>query len=387
MRCRAGDLEDLTSAFRTLRFDLLTMQNVSLIAMKAIWIFGATGLSGRGVARELVEGGADVVLVGRDQDKLASVARTVGGPVRTRVVSGVAELVGLIPVERPAVLVNAVGPYSATTVPLAQACLAAGVHYLDQANELEPVRELLELDDEARRRGVTLVTGAGFGVLATEALVIELRSDRPAAARAVVAAVPAVQELGSSVLASAVDAIAYGGRRYRDGQLVRRRLGADHERIPIPDAPPRDVLAVPTGELEAARRASDARDVIAYSSEIPSGRAARAVMPAMSALLAVRPIRATAQRLITRMRLTPPVKTGNVSWAYARLEWADGTRREAWLRTGEGYAFTARVAALAAGQLGEASTTRGAFTPGALFGADLARQTGGEIITKGHVSP
>jgi short subunit dehydrogenase-like uncharacterized protein len=241
---------------------------------------------------------------------------------------------------------------------------------------------LLELDGEARRQGVTLITGAGFGVLATEALVIELRSGRRPPARAVVAAIPAVQELGSSVLASAVDAIADGGRRYRDGQLVRWRLGAHHERIPIPGALPREALAVPTGELEAARRASDAGDVIAYSSEVPSGWAVRAVMPAVSALLAVRPIRATAQRLIARMRLTPPVKAGDVSWAYARLDWADGTRREAWLRTGEGYAFTAKVAAFAAGRLADGSTPPGAFTPGALFGADLARQAGGEILTQ-----
>jgi short subunit dehydrogenase-like uncharacterized protein len=358
------------------------MQSVSLIDMNAIWIFGATGLSGRGVARELVEHGADVVLVGRDQNKLAAVAKYVGGAADTRVVADLAELIRLVEVEKPGVVVNAVGPYSATSVPLARACIAAGVHYLDQANELEPVRELLDLDAEARRHGVTVVTGAGFGVLATEAIVIELRSGHRAPIRAMVAAAPAVEEVGSSVLASTVDAIAYGGRRYRDGQLVRSRLGALHERIPIPDAAPREALAVPTGELEAARRATDAGDVIAYSSEVPSGRAVRTVMPAVSALLGVRPIRAAAQRLIARMQLTPPRKAGGVSWAYARLEWADGTRREAWLRTGEGYAFTARVAALAAGRLADEATPRGAFTPGALFGADLARQAGGEIVTQ-----
>lgn len=91
------------------------------------------------------------------------------GRTRTRVVSGPAELVRLIPVEKPGVVVNAVGPYGLTSLPLARASLAAGVHYLDQANELGPVRELLELDGEARHRGVTLVTGAGFGVLATGA--------------------------------------------------------------------------------------------------------------------------------------------------------------------------------------------------------------------------
>ena len=164
--------------------------------MKAIWVFGATGLSGRGVARELVDRGADVVLVGRDQNKLASVSQSVGGSVRIRVVADLAELIGQIHAEKPGVVVNAVGPYSATSVPLARACLAAGVHYLDQANELEPVRELLELDGEARRQGVTLVTGAGFGVLATEALVIELRGGHRPPARAMVAAVPAAQPWG-----------------------------------------------------------------------------------------------------------------------------------------------------------------------------------------------
>jgi len=354
--------------------------------MKAIWVFGATGLSGRGVVRELVDRGADVVLVGRDQSKLAAVAESVGGSVGTRVVAGLAELIRQVHVEKPGVVVNAVGPYSATTLPLARACVAAGVHYLDQANELEPVHELLELDDVARRLGVTLVTGAGFGVLATEALVIELRGGHHAPARAMVAAVPAVQELGSSVLASAVDAIAHGGRRYRDGRLVRSRLGAHHELIPIPDASPREALAVPTGELEAARRASGAGDVIAYSSEVPSGRVVRTVLPAVSALLAIRPIRATVHRMIGRMRLTPPVTAGDVSWAYARLEWADGSHSDAWLRTGEGYAFTAKVAALTAAKLAEGATPPGAFTPGALFGADLARQAGGEIVTQGGVS-
>ena len=205
--------------------------------MATIWIFGATGVSGRAIAHELVRGGADVVLVGRDEDKLASVGRSIGGSANQRVVSGLTELVELIGAEKPDVVVNAVGPYGTTGLPLARACLAAGAHYVDQANELEPVQQLLELDAEARAREVTLLTGAGFGVLATEALVVELRDGRSPAARAMVAALPAVQQLGSSVLASAVDAIAYGGRRYRDGRLVRRRLGADHERIPLPNAP------------------------------------------------------------------------------------------------------------------------------------------------------
>jgi short subunit dehydrogenase-like uncharacterized protein len=257
---------------------------------------------------------------------------------------------------------------------------------VDLANELPPVQALLNMDADARSEGVTLVTGAGFGVLATEALVIELRSGRPAAARATVAAMPAVDGLGSAVLSSVIDAVAYGGRRYRDGHLVRTRLGAEHAWIPLPDLPASQGLAVPTGELEAARRASGADDVVAFSSEVPSGRTVRAVLPVLSALLAAQPIRVGAQRLVNRARLTPPAKSGDISWAYARLEWPDGTHREAWLRTGEGYSFTARVAAHTATRISDGQVDPGAFTPGALFGADLARSAGAQIITSGAVT-
>jgi short subunit dehydrogenase-like uncharacterized protein len=358
---------------------------MSMEPTKTIWLLGATGKGGRAISRELVLGGANVVLVGRDHDRLAEAAGSLGGSVLTRVASGLTEFVGLIAAEKPTVVVNTVGPFTATSTPLARASLTAGSHYVDLANELEPVRDLLDLDGQARSRGVTLVTGAGFGVLATEALVIELRGDRPAAGRASVAALPAVDELGSAVLASAIDAIAYGGRRYQNGHLVRTRLGADHARIPLPDLPGRDALAVPTGELEAAHRASGAADVLAYSSEVPNGPVVRAILPMMSALLRTRPITAATQRLVSRMRLKPPAKSGDVSWAYARLEWPDGAHREAWLRTGEGYRFTAKVAAHTANRLTEGSAEAGAFTPGALFGAELARQAGAEIVMPDEV--
>jgi hypothetical protein len=86
------------------------------------------------------------------------------------------------------------------------------------------------------------------------------------------------------------------------------------------------------------------------------------------------------------MRLSPPVKSGEVSWAYARLEWAGGAHREAWLRTGEGYGFTAKVAAHTAARISNGAAKAGAFTPGALFGTDLAREAGAEIITPDGVT-
>ena len=352
--------------------------------MTEIWISGATGRGGRGISRELVADGTDVVLVGRDTEKLEALAKslTPAGPgsVRTLVATGHDEVVELIGHESPSVVVNTIGPFTQTSLPIARACLAVGSHYVDLANELGPVRDLLGLHEAARTAEVTIVTGAGFGVLATEALVVKLRADRPPAVRARVAAMPAVEALGPGVLASSIDAVAAGGWRYRDGQLTRTRLGSDFERISLPNGRALDAIGVPTGEVEAAQRASGAGDVIAFSSEVPTGRIVRALLPAVCALLARERIRNGLQRLVSQLRLAPPAKLGDSSWAYARLEWADGTQREAWLHAGEGYLFTARVAARVAAGLLSGSHRHGAYTPAALFGSVLAGDAGAEII-------
>jgi short subunit dehydrogenase-like uncharacterized protein len=219
--------------------------------MQTIWVLGATGKGGRAIASELTGNDVDVVLVGRDHDRLGAVAESLGGQSRTIVSPGAAELAALVADEKPTLVVNTIGPFGETSAPLARACVAAGSHYVDLANELPPVQAVLNMDADAKGQGVTLVTGAGFGVLATEALVIELASGQPAAARAIVAAMPAVDGLGSAVLSSVIDAVAYGGRRYRDGHLLRTRLGAEHARIPLPDLPATQCLAVPTGDGSA----------------------------------------------------------------------------------------------------------------------------------------
>jgi short subunit dehydrogenase-like uncharacterized protein len=331
--------------------------------------------------------GIPVVLLGRNPQQLASAAASLGGSpkaVETLAIAGWSELPSLIARHRPGVLVNTVGPFTRTAVPLARACLEVGTHYVDLANELDAVLQLLDLNAEAHDHGTTIVTGAGFGVLATEALAITLRGEREPAVKAQVAALPAVEGLGSAVLSSSVDVLAYGGRRYQHGQLVRNRFGADHIRVNLPSGCSRQAVGVPTGELESARRASGAGEVVAYSSEVPSGRIARALLPVMSALLSVTAIRRRVLRLIERLRLAPPVSRGEVSWAYARLEWADNSNAEAWLRTGEGYAFTGEVAALVADGLREGSASAGAFTPGALFGPTLAVRAGAEILLCGN---
>ncbi|MGH3320717.1 MAG: saccharopine dehydrogenase NADP-binding domain-containing protein [Streptosporangiaceae bacterium] len=350
--------------------------------MNEIWIVGATGRVGRAVAAQLAARHA-LVLVGRDPARLRGLADKVGGQPRTVVAGSVDAVVAELARSRPAVVVNLIGPFAETGPPIVRAC-PPGTHYVDLANELFAVTGLLGSHDEAVAAGQSVVTGAGFGVLATESVVLKLCADRPSPARVRVDALPMTETepgvFGTALAGTMVEALAPGGRRYQHGRLVRARLGGDVERLTLPGGSTVQTAGVPAGELEAARRASGASSVIAASSQVPSGRVIRAVLPAAAALLSLPALRGAAKRRLARVRLTPRARSRGFSWAHARVEDHDGNAREGWLRAGEGMAYTASVAAEVATRLARNEGRPGAYTPGALFGPELAVRAGGRFI-------
>ena len=83
------------------------------------WVIGATGRSGRAVAGLLAATGTPLVLVGRDRRRLDEVAAPLDG---ARVVAGALDHVLAELTQRPpAVVVNTVGPFTATAVRVATA--------------------------------------------------------------------------------------------------------------------------------------------------------------------------------------------------------------------------------------------------------------------------
>jgi short subunit dehydrogenase-like uncharacterized protein len=351
--------------------------------MNDIWVLGATGRSGSAIAAELVARHHTPVLVGRDARRLDVVAENVGRRARTVVAGSVADVIAAMARTPPGVVVNTIGPFASTALPLVGAC-PPGTHYVDLTNDLPTMAALLARHDEALAEDRCVVAGAGFGVAATESVVLTLCADRPVPDEVRVDAVPTVAieagRIGSALAATIVDGLPAGGRRYRHGRLVRAGLGSDVVRLVLPDGSTVRTGALPSGELEAARRASGAPSLVAASSEAPTGRAVRAVLPTAAALLSLRALRTIATRRLAGTRLTPRPQDREFSWARARISWSDGTVREGWLRTGEASAFTAAVAAEVADRLVRGAGRPGAHTPGALFGPELAVAAGGRLL-------
>ncbi|MGA2400732.1 MAG: saccharopine dehydrogenase NADP-binding domain-containing protein [Syntrophobacteraceae bacterium] len=59
------------------------------------------------------------------------------------------------------IVMNCVGPFFRFGVPILEAAIAAGVNYADICDDPEPTRDMLEMNDKARVRGMTAIVGMG----------------------------------------------------------------------------------------------------------------------------------------------------------------------------------------------------------------------------------
>jgi short subunit dehydrogenase-like uncharacterized protein len=346
-----------------------------------IWVLGATGRSGRAIAQLLAASDHTVVLAGRDPVRLAEIAAGLGN---AQVVTGSFDaLLGELRQAAPSVVVNTIGPFARTSTLVIEAC-PPGTHYVDIGNELPGVSAVLAGHDRAVADGRTAVTGGGFGVLATESVVVRLCEGRSAPARLRVDAIPSLATekgvVGSALAGSMLDGAADGGRRVENGRLVKFPVAGARQQLTTPAGDTVFTAALPTGDLLAAWRASNAESVISATSALPSGPAIRLGFPVVSMLMRSSALRRFAIDRFSRMSIPERARPREFSWGHARAEWSDGTSRESWLRLGDAQKFTDAAAAEIARRLQAQQAPAGSYTPAALFGASLATDIGGEFV-------
>jgi hypothetical protein len=138
----------------------------------------------------------------------------------------------------------------------------------------------------------------------------------------------------------------YGGWIREAGLLSPKELFTGVTTIGFPDGPC-EAMPVPTGDLEAAFHATGAPNVVAYAASPPVLDSPHS--PDGEAL----------------------VSSAYRSFGWARATGHDGSTAEAWLQTGDSYAFTP-AAAIRAVEETLGGSPRGALSPAGAFGANFA---------------
>jgi short subunit dehydrogenase-like uncharacterized protein len=307
-------------------------------------LYGAAGHTGALIAAHARTRGHQPLLAGRSAPGIAALADRLDLPHRALALDDPAALsAGLADVD---LVLNAAGPFLHTAVPLAEACLRAGVHYLDIGNELQVFRTLYDLHQRAQAADITIIPGVGFGVVATNCLARYVSEAIGSAQHLEVAARIASAQPGPGAAATMRENLPYGGWIRQAGHLQAQQLGSGTTTIVFPDGT-RPAMPVPTGDLEAAFRATGARNITAYSAQ-----------PDPAALPQPSDEQAAGHRAYR-------------SFGWARATAPGGTTTQAWLQTGESYAFTA-AASIRAVEETLTRPLREALSPATAFGAGFA---------------
>lgn len=329
-------------------------------------VFGGYGTFGRQVAWALAEAGMALCIAGRDGGRAAAFAAALGGGH-----AGVAADAGdaaacaraLVGVR---VAVGCAGPFASLPLALPEACLAAGVHYVDIADDRAWWARLRALAPRFRERGLAAIPGCSSlpgisGALALRAaarlgtaerarVTLFIGNDNPRGGAAVGAA---AAQLGRPF----VDAAGTARRGFRGREVVAlpspfgRRAALDFE------SPDLDLLPALVG----------ARDV-----RVKVGFESRLATAAWSALAHLGP-RAAPPLARALGRLGRPWRAGSSGGAVqVELQSAGGRRAVAWAAADrDGQRMAALPAAwVAAGLATGAIEARGLATAYETLGAE-----------------
>jgi short subunit dehydrogenase-like uncharacterized protein len=333
-------------------------------------LYGATGYTGTLIVEQAVAAGLPLILAGRRAEALAAMSRTWDQPFRAVGLDDLGALTSAL--EGVSVVLNAAGPFSSTAQPLIEACLQAGVHYLDISGEVDVLEEVSTYHEAARRAGVMLLPGAGFDVVPSDCLARRV-SDRLGDARQLRIAISGLQLLSRGSGRTLLEQMGRGVRIRRNGELSTVPDGMLERSFDFGEGP-RSCQGVSWGDVATAFHSTGVPNVEVY---FEATAAVRGVQLVGRSLAMFPPAIALSRVWMQAWMQTQPDGPGPAERAsrraviVAEAENSGGRRASIRARVPEAYTFTATCApALAARVLG-GELEPGFQTPARLYGAGL----------------
>jgi short subunit dehydrogenase-like uncharacterized protein len=334
-------------------------------------IYGANGFTGRLIAERAPARGLTPILAGRDATRVGEIAARLGLPHRAFALDD-AEAVRRH-LQGVDLVLHCAGPYSATSRPMVDACLAAGAHYLDITGEISVIQAVLDRAEEARRAGVVLMPAVGFDVVPTDCMAKKLVEALPDASALELAFGGGHLQASPGTAKTTVEGMTLGALARRGGELVR---------LPKPIVKPipfgngsvtRTGMSLPWGDLASAFRTTGIPDITVYAVFPAAARRGARVLPYLSPVLGRPSVQAWLKGLVAR-RATGPSdeeRQHGRMWIWGRVQSPSGRAVEGHLQVPEGYELTVLASLMSAEAVLSGKVGPGAHTPAGAFGADF----------------
>jgi short subunit dehydrogenase-like uncharacterized protein len=344
---------------------------------RAGWLlYGANGYTGELTAIEAARRGERPILAGRREAVIRPLAEKLGLDWRVFELADPAAIAkGL---EGVAAVLLCAGPFSHTSKPMVDACLAEGVHYLDITGEIGVFERVHRRDAQAKEKGVVLLPGSGFDVVPSDCLAAALKERLPAAERLELA-FSGDGGFSRGTAKTMIEGLPQGGAVRREGKIVRVALAWKTLDVPFRDRR-RPTVSIPWGDVSTAYYSTGIPNIVTYMAASPRMIRGLKLARPFTRIIGLGPVQRMLTRRVDRGQAGPSEETRERvrSHFWGRVTDATGHSVEGTLETPEGYKLTVMtslecVKRIVAGQGKDGPLPPGAHTPSTAFGAGFIK--------------
>jgi short subunit dehydrogenase-like uncharacterized protein len=330
-------------------------------------IYGATGYTGKLTARAAKAQGLTPILAGRNGEKVKALADELGFESRAFDLADTAKLDAAL--KEVEVVLHIAGPFSATSKPMADACLRARTHYLDITGEIAVFEALAARNSEAKQRGIMFLPGVGFDVVPSDCLAAHVKRRLPDA-EDLKLYIGGLANASRGTAKTGVESIAKGTLVRRNGEIEPLE-GLNEDLVDFGEGP-KPTIALSWGDVSTAYHSTKIPNIEVHFEAVPE--IARLVkMPTIvKAFLGLPFMQSFLKAQIDKRPEGPSDeqrKRGHaILIAQARNAKGDTVRSR--LKTPEGYTLTAQTGLDIAKRVMAGEIKAGFQTPSLAFGAD-----------------
>lgn len=339
-------------------------------------LYGANGYTGELIARYAHQYNVVPILAGRRKEVIELLANKLQLSYRIFDVNDTTAL--LTALKEVKVVVNAAGPFQFTAKQMIEACLQTGTHYLDINGDISVFEMLKRFDDAAKKAGIMLLPGAGFDVVPTDCLALQLKKLLPDAVSLQLAFATLGGGLSHGTATTMVTKLGQGGAIRKDGKIISKPLGQKGMQVDF-GMKKLFVMSIPWGDISTAYTSTGIPHIESYTGISRKVYYLLKLQPLFNWLLRTTLVRNYLKKKINKRPAGPSDEQRDqaISLVWGRARNAAGKMATVRLSGPEGYTLTALATLIIVQKVLSGNFLTGYQTPSGAYGENLVMEIPG----------
>jgi short subunit dehydrogenase-like uncharacterized protein len=333
-------------------------------------LYGANGYTGQLIAKLAASYNLQPILAGRTEAVIKSLANELQLPYRIVDLDNTPALHKVLLEVK--VVLHCAGPFAYTATQMVTACLQTGVHYLDINGDIAVFEMIKKYDAVAKEKNIMLMPGAGFDVVPTDCIALQLKNKLPDATHLQLAFASVGGGLSHGTAITMASKMGEGGAVREHGKIVRKPLGQKGKWLQFGQKK-LFVMSIPWGDISTAHFTTGIPNIETYTGIAPKVYRILKLQWAFNWLLRTNFVRNIIKNKIKAKPAGPSDEqrknSNSFVWGQATNE-ASQTAAAA-ISCYDGYTLTAHSSLLITQKILAGNFKQGYQTPAAAYGENL----------------